>query len=118
MLGQDLRLAICCLPEQEYSKLTKVYHLQSAAHEIWKRLAEEYGAISALNRAQASAAFYALQKQPSMTMQQHINAFYKIAARSQLPSQFTAPKRRCQPPIPLISWATLADISAIDGTTP
>jgi hypothetical protein len=61
----------------EPAELTKVYHLQ-LAHEIWKRLAEEYGAISSLKRAQASAAFYALRKQPSTTMQLHINAFTKL----------------------------------------
>jgi hypothetical protein len=65
---------LACLQAEE---LTKVYNLQSA-HEIWKRLAEEYGAISDLKRAQASAAFYSLQKQPSTTLQQHINAFTKL----------------------------------------
>jgi hypothetical protein len=33
----------------EPAELTKIYHLQSA-HEIWKCLADEYGAISDLKR--------------------------------------------------------------------
>ena len=61
----------------EPAELTKVYHLQLAS-EIWKRLADEYGAISDLKRAQASAAFYALQKQENMPMKNHINTFTQL----------------------------------------
>jgi hypothetical protein len=34
----------------------QVYQMQSA-HEIWARLADEYGAVSELRRAQAEASF-------------------------------------------------------------
>jgi gag-polypeptide of LTR copia-type len=61
----------------EPTELTKIYHLQ-LAHEIWKRLADEYGAVSDLKRAQASAAFYTLQKRSSMSMPNHINAFTQL----------------------------------------
>ena len=49
---------LACL---ETAELTKVYQLQSA-HEIWARLAEEYGPLSDVRRAQAEGAFYSLQK--------------------------------------------------------
>ena len=61
----------------EPAELTKVYHLHFA-YEIWKRLADEYGAVSDLKRAQASAAFYALQKQENVQMQYHINTFTQL----------------------------------------
>ena len=61
----------------EPAELTKVYHLQLAS-EIWKRLADEYGAVSDLKQAQASAAFYALQKRENVMMQQHINTFTQL----------------------------------------
>jgi hypothetical protein len=65
---------LSCLQPAE---LTKVYHLQSA-HDIWKCLADEYGGVSDLKRAQANASFYSLQKQPTLSMQDHINAFTKL----------------------------------------
>jgi hypothetical protein len=49
----DLRRQACLEP----AELIKVYQLQSA-HEIWKRLADEYGAISDFKRAQATSEFY------------------------------------------------------------
>jgi len=52
---------LSCLQPAE---LTKVYHFQSA-HHIWKRLADEYGGVSDLKRAQANTSFYSLQKQQS-----------------------------------------------------
>jgi hypothetical protein len=54
---------LACLASEE---LTKVYHLKSS-HEIWRRLADEYGTVSDLKRAQASATFYSLQKKHSMS---------------------------------------------------
>ena len=62
---------LACLQKAE---LTKVYQLQSA-HEIWARLAEEYGPVSDIRRAQAEGAFYSLQKKPETSMQDHINEF-------------------------------------------
>ena len=52
---------LACL---RFAELTKVYQLKSA-HEIWKRLADEYGPISDIRRAQASSKFYSLQKKSS-----------------------------------------------------
>lgn len=65
---------LACLQPAE---LTKVYHLQSA-HDIWKRLADEYGGVSDLRRAQANAAFHSLLKRPTVPMSDHINTFTKL----------------------------------------
>src|SRR5437762_338574 len=62
---------LACLRSAE---LTKVYQLKSA-YEIWKRLADEYGPVSDIRRAQASSKFYSLQKKSSQSMQEHINEF-------------------------------------------
>jgi hypothetical protein len=59
------------------AELTKVHHRQSA-REIWKRLADEYGGVSDLKRAQANTAFYSLYQSSTTTMQDHINAFTKL----------------------------------------
>jgi hypothetical protein len=65
---------LACL---ETAELTKVYQLQSA-HEIWARLAEEYGPVSDIRRAQAEGAFYSLRKQHETSMQDHINEFTRL----------------------------------------
>ena len=65
---------LACLQTAE---LTKVYQLQSA-HEIWARLAEEYGPVSDIRRAQAEGAFYSLQKKDETSMQDHINEFTRL----------------------------------------
>ena len=65
------------LSSLEPAELTKVYHLQSA-HEIWKRLADKYGGVSDLKRAQANATFYSLKKPKDVPMQSHINQFTKL----------------------------------------
>jgi len=65
------------LASLEPAELTKVYHLQSA-HEIWKRLADEYGGVSDLKRAQANATFYSLKKPKDAPMQSHVNLFTKL----------------------------------------
>jgi hypothetical protein len=69
-----LQALLSCLKPAE---LTKVYHLHSA-HAVWKRLADEYGGVSDLKRAQANASFHSLCKSPSTSMQEHINAFTKL----------------------------------------
>jgi hypothetical protein len=63
-----------CLQTNE---LTKVYQY-TMAYEIWKRLADEYGRVSDLKRAKASAAFYSLQKQPDTSVQDHTNEFIRL----------------------------------------
>src|SRR4030095_16166594 len=45
---------LACLRTAE---LTKVYQLQSA-HEIWMRLADEYGVVSDIRRVQAESALH------------------------------------------------------------
>jgi hypothetical protein len=66
-------LLACLAPEE----LTKVYQLHSV-HEIWKRLADEYGPVSDFRRAQATSAFYSLQRKSSTSMQDHINIFTRL----------------------------------------
>lgn len=65
---------LACLQPAE---LTKVYQFKSA-HEIWKRLADEYGPVSDIRRAQATSEFYSLQKKSSKSMQEHINEFTRL----------------------------------------
>jgi len=65
------------LASLEPAELTKVHHLQSA-HEIWKRLADEYGGVSDLKRAQANATFYSFKKPKDAPMQSHVNLFNKL----------------------------------------
>lgn len=62
---------LACLQPAE---LTKVYSAKSA-HDIWQRLADEYGAISNLRLAHAESAFYSFRKDPQTPMQDHINKF-------------------------------------------
>ena len=65
---------LACL---ETAELTKVYQLQSA-HEIWARLAEEYGPVSDVRHAQAGGAFYSLQKKNETSTRDHINEITRL----------------------------------------
>ena len=72
--GLARQALLACLQKAE---LTKVYQLKSA-HEIWARLAEEYGPVSDVRRAHAEGAFYSLQKNSETSMQNHINEFTRL----------------------------------------
>ena len=62
---------LTCLQPPE---LTKFYSMKSA-HDIWQRLADEYGALSNIRLAHAESMFYSLRKNPQTSMQDHINQF-------------------------------------------
>ena len=66
---------LACL---ETAELTKVYQLQSA-HEIWARLAEEYGPLSDVRRAQAEGAFYSLQKKDEIPISRLSSRHYSCS---------------------------------------
>src|SRR5204863_5445781 len=59
------------------AQLNRVSTLQSAK-EIWDRLADEYGKVSELKRAQLSAKLSSLRKSPQTSMRNHIDEFENI----------------------------------------
>src|SRR5437762_8760093 len=59
------------------AQLNRVSTLQSAK-EIWDHLADEYGKVSELKRAQLSAKLSSLRKSPQTSMRNHIDEFENI----------------------------------------
>jgi hypothetical protein len=59
------------------AQLNRVSTLQSAK-EIWDRLADEYGKVSELKRAQLNAKLSSLRKSPQTSMRNHIDEFENI----------------------------------------
>ena len=59
------------------AQLIRVTHLQSA-HEIWQRLADEYGRISELKLAQLQTKLRSLRKSSSISVQSHVGEFERI----------------------------------------
>ena len=59
------------------AQLIRVAHL-SSAHEIWKRLADEYGKISDLKYAQLDAKLRSIRKSSQTKMTEHIDEFERI----------------------------------------
>src|SRR5437762_5178177 len=73
------------------AQLIRVAHLQSA-HEIWQRLADEYGRISELKLAQLHTKLRSLRKSSSLSMQAHVDEFERIQKEIEFHSESLKPQ--------------------------